>query len=103
VQNGISAGPTHPSGKRRVCFDEDPVEEEELNFFDIVLRSIVSGEALLVSYLKKIISIFFRSGKNHSIIYLFIFVKVGRPLKQMNARILPSLFQLNRLVFRGVL
>jgi hypothetical protein len=102
LQNGISAGPTHPSGKRRVGFDEDPVEEE-LNVFDIVLRSIVSGEALLVSYLKKIISIFFRSGKNHSIIYLFIFVKVGRPLKQMNARILPSLFQLNRLVFRGVL
>ena len=42
--------------------DEDPVEDpvEELNDFDIVLRRVVSGEALLVSYLKKIISIFFQ-------------------------------------------
>jgi hypothetical protein len=45
-----------------VGFDEeDPVEEEELNVFAIVLRRVVSGEALLVSYLKKIISIFFKS------------------------------------------
>jgi hypothetical protein len=102
LQNGISAGPIYPSGKRRVGFDEDPVEEE-LNVFDIVLRSIVSGEALLVYYLKKIISIFFRSGKNNSIIYLFISVKGDRPLKQMNVQTLPSLFRLNRFVFRGVL
>jgi hypothetical protein len=42
--------------------------EEVLNVFDIVLRWVVSGEALLVSYLKKIISIFFRCGKNGGII-----------------------------------
>jgi hypothetical protein len=73
------------------------------DFDDIVLRRVVSGEALLVSDLKKIISIFFRHCKNHGIIHLFVSIKVDRPLKQMNARILPSLFRLNRFVFRGVL
>jgi len=57
-----------------VGFDEEDPVEEELNVFDIVLRWVVSGEALLVSYLKKIISIFFKSvviGYIIQFIYLF--------------------------------
>ena len=56
-------------------FDEEDPVEEELNVFDIVLRWVVSGEALLVSYLKKIISIFFKTaGIGYIIQFIYLFI-----------------------------